>query len=271
MKGFTGLKEFELLKWSIQHDTGELDTDSSQMAKQYLMENVIDPLAEQRSLRLYDGTVIDEAWIEAQYPDMEPELRDRLLMAELVYHYARDYVLSPHPETAAMRTDPKGYMIDTLEGSTALPYMLKFPCESIYTKQGICWNQGITLATLYKLAGFDVALYLVPAQPPWEWGFYHACVLLRDEGWGLGTRHYEVDSMGNPMEGSWLLQDSMMMDPGFIARNPMMQKQAEQGKIKSLEFTEESAYTLPRGMHSIIAAGCGIIPLIDPIFIGSLD
>jgi hypothetical protein len=232
------------------------------MAAEYLKENVVDPLLEEGSLELYDGTIWDISAIREQYGDMEPERLHRLLNATLLYYYVRDYVLFATP------TGEGG--IEGVLGSVSLPYILEYPCESIATKRAICWNQGITLATLYRLAGFDVALYLTPAAPfpsPMScfifdpFGFYHAMPLLKDEGWGIGRWSFPTDSMDNPMEGDWILQDPMY-DPAYFSGNPLAGM-----ALHPLEFDEDSPYVVQPGIGTV-AQICGMIPFFQYKFIG---
>ena len=257
-------KQLDFLMEAIYHDSGTLDTPTSAMAAEYLRENVVDPLLEQGSLELYDGTIWDISAVRKQYGDMEPEKLQRLLDATLLYYYARDYVLFATPSGEGG--------IGGILGSMSLPYILAYPCESVVTGRGICWNQGITLATLYRLAGFEVALYLTPAAPfpnPMSCfifdpiGFYHAMPLLKDEGWGIGRWSFPADSMGNPMEGDWILQDPMY-DPAYFSGNPLAGT-----ALHPLEFDDDSPYVIQPGLGSI-AQICGKIPFFQYKFITTI-
>jgi hypothetical protein len=130
-------------------------------------------------------------------------------------------------------------------------------------QKGICWNQNIVLATLYEMMGYDVALYLVPAAPYYFTGSYHAVILLKDEGWGIGDREYDRDSMGNDIHGRYIVLDPMY-DASFMEGKPPSKELGSMG----LEFGQPSPYlTAPLGIFSKI---CNYIPGIQAIFIGKI-
>jgi hypothetical protein len=132
-------------------------------------------------------------------------------------------------------------------------------------QKGICWNQNIALATLYEMMGYDVALYLVPASPmpPYPTGAYHAVILLKDEGWGIGDWESARDSMGNDIPGRYIVLDPMY-DASFMEGKPPSEALGSMG----LEFGQPSPYlTAPLGIFSKIF---NYIPGIQAIFIGKI-
>ena len=254
---FSPYKEFEWLKFAILHDAGKSGTEDSKMAGEYLSTEVINPILKYRALRLEDGSVLTYNDIAKKYAskNLDRESLDRLVTAELLYYYSRDYIVFPNPNK-----NP-----DDMMASMALPHVLAFPCETVSMQKGICWNQNIALATLYEMMGYDVALYLVPASPmpPYPTGAYHAVILLKDEGWGIGDWESARDSMGNDIPGRYIVLDPMY-DASFMEGKPPSEALGSMG----LEFGQPSPYlTAPLGIFSKIF---NYIPGIQAIFIGKI-
>jgi len=212
----------------VLHDLGAQPMDSSKMARDYLVK-VIEPLKENKSIQLQDGTTI-------RFDQL-----DRLALAELIYYYVRDGILYPHPENAAgvggaLRSLPwLGLFV------ASLPWLVKFPVETVATGYGECFDQALLLATLLKIEGYDVAVgfftpFAKPLDDRWAWWGYHCYVLVRDEGWGIGHWSPEKDVFGNPMPGKWII-----LDPINSPRHaPHMQMI---GGGKPLSFGEDPPWT----------------------------
>ena len=261
---FSPYKEFEWLKFAIYHDSGSYNTDTSRMAEEYLKDNVIDPILKYKALKLEDGSILTYYDIAAKHKDkdLDEESLDRLVTAEMLYYYCRDYIHFPNPNA-----NPDDQM-----ASMALPHVLAFPCETVSMQKGICWNQGIALATLYKMMGYDVALYLMPASPlpPYPIGGYHAVVLLKDEGWGIGTMQLEKDNLGNDISGTYIQLDPMY-DLSYImnSTNPAaIESRKETIGELGLEFGQPSPYLeQPLVLFSQL---CNYVPGIQTMFIGDI-
>lgn len=278
---FSPYGEFQWLKFAIEHDAGLLDTETSKMAADYLRENVLDPIMEHKAIKMQNGHIVTEEEIKAKYSDLNlsEEEMDRLVLAELLYLYVREYVywdgnrainnerylesLSRLP----IDIDPN---LTPMCASNGLPQVLSFPAETISMQQGICWQQGATLAALYKMTGFDTALYLVPAMYI-PFGGFHAVPLLKDE-WGFDAPKMvlEQDSMGNPLGGEYLMLDPMYGLDFATARGESATDETLEG-VDSLNlvcgFLEPSPYTT--GMmpiHNITNR----IPLVTSKFVGKV-
>ncbi|BDC36275.1 MAG: hypothetical protein EF806_02045 [Candidatus Methanoliparum thermophilum] len=260
---FSPYKEFEWLKFAIYHDSGSYNTETSKMAQQYLMHNVIDPILKYKALKLEDGSILTYEDIIDKHKDknLDKESLDRLVTAEMLYYYCRDYIYFPNPGE-----NPEDQM-----AAMALPHVLASPCETISMQKGICWNQGIALATLYKMMGYDVALYLMPASPlpPYPIGGYHAVVLLKDEGWGIGTMQLEEDYLGNDISGTYIQLDPMY-DLSYIMNGSpeVIESRKETIGELGLEFGDPSPYLeQPLLLFSQLF---DYIPGIQTMFIGGL-
>ena len=252
---FSPYKEFEWLKFSIFHDAGKSGTEDSKMAGEYLRNEVINPILKYKALKLEDGSILVYDDIARKYAskNLDRESLDRLVTAELLYYYSRDYIVFPNPNK-----NP-----DDKWAALAIPHVLAFPCETVSMQKGICWNQNIALAALYEMMGYDVALYLVPAAPYHFMGGYHAVILLKDEGWGIGDREYDRDSLGNDIHERYIVLDPMY-DASFMEGKPPSEALGSMG----LEFGQPSPYlTAPLGTLSEI---CNYIPFIQTIFIGKI-
>ncbi|VUT24234.1 MAG: hypothetical protein MASP_00409 [Candidatus Methanolliviera sp. GoM_asphalt] len=252
---FSPYREFEWLKFAILHDAGKSGTEDSRMAKEYLRNEVINPILEYRALKLEDGSILAYDDIAKKYANknLDRESLDRLVTAELLYYYSRDYIVFPNPNK-----NPDDKM-----ASMALPHVLAFPCETVSMQKGICWNQNIALAALYEMMGYDVALYLVPAAPYYFTGGYHAVILLKDEGWGIGDWKLERDNMGNDISGRYIVLDPMY-DASFMEGKPPSEALGSMG----LEFDQPSPYTT--GPLGILSKIFNYIPGIQAIFIGKI-
>jgi hypothetical protein len=221
---------FLIFKQMILHDIGVENTPTSNMARDYLMENAILPLKERKSITLQGGSVI------------KFEELDRLALAQLIYYFCRDHILFPHPEEYS----GMGHILASLPFVgplyMALPYIIKYPCEAVSTEHGECGDQAPALAALLKLEGYDVALGFFPSMGRRLNGFmpffgYHHYVLLRDEGWGIGKWHPKEDMFGNPMPGDWIV-----LDPICSPRHaPYMKMVGE--PHKALKFGEQDGWT----------------------------
>jgi len=257
---FSPYKEFEWLKFAIYHDSGSYDTETSKMAEEYLKENVINPILKHKALKLEDGSILTYDDIVAKHRDknLDRESLDRLVTAEMLYYYCRDYIYFPNPNA-----NPDDQM-----AAMGLPHVLAFPCETISMQKGICWNQGIALATLYKMMGYDVSLYLMPAAPYLQTGGYHAVVLLKDEGWDIGTMQLEKDSLGNDISGIYIQLDPMY-DLSYIMNSSdpaaIESRKAMIGEL-GLEFGKPSPY-LEQPLV-LISQLFNYVPGIQTMFIG---
>jgi len=303
---FSPYDEFQWLKFAIEHDAGLLGTETSKMAAEYLEENVIEPIKKYKAVKMMNGHIVTEDEIKSKYTylNLSEEEMDRLVLAELLFLYVREYVYFPQDPAIAQNNEryiesikrsplPDNPQLISFYAAMGLPQVLSFPAETISMQQGICWQQTIALAVLYKMTGYDFALYLVPAapfnplvclwvlQPPWILGGYHGIVLLKDE-WGLEAPHMslEKDSMGNELGGEYL-----MVDPMYDYERSMAQAQtygalagmAQSQSAETLEemdalsgvygFLEPSPYlTQMMMMHTIV----DILPLINTKFIGKM-
>jgi hypothetical protein len=198
--------EFSFYRKAILHDAGLLDSETSNMAKEYLMQNVIRPLTERKSVTLQDGRVV--AFEEL----------DRLALAQLIYYFCRDQILFFGEESEVLT---QGLSIPGSEEITPgspldmVPAFLdvRYPCETVAIQHGLCADEAVILAALLKLCGFEVAVGYYPQSMPcgmftlyWP-GAYHHWVFLKDEGWGIGQWKPAQDVLGNPMDGNWILLD----------------------------------------------------------------
>ena len=293
---FSPYREFQWLKFAIEHDAGELDTETSKLAGEYLRENVIDPIMTYKAVKMQNGHIATAEEIESKYfsLNLSREELDRLVLAELLFLYVREYVYFPpnkapgnnrYEESVSRSPLPAKEQIISFYASIGLPQVNSFPAETISMQQGICWQQAIALATLYKIEGYDLALYLIPASPtlpPYPIGGYHGVVLLRDE-WGVNATHIELktDSMGGELEGTYL-----MLDPMYDYMRAQEQAQSLMGalagmkrnqSINSLEemdalqavcgFLEQSPY-MTQIMPMITMMD--LIPFVKAKFIGKL-
>lgn len=293
---FSPYDEFQWLKFAIDHDAGLLNTTTSEMAADYLRENVIDPVMKYKAVRMQNGHVVTADEIKAKYANMNltEEKMDRLVLAELLFLYVRDYVYFP-PGKAPGNDRYTEYAAGSrlpMMAAMGLPYVLEFPTEAVSTQQAICWQQATALATLYKMTGYDFALYLVPAapcnpiaclwimQPPYPLGGYHGIVMLKDE-WGLKAPHMtlEKDSMGNPLGGEYLMLDPMYDYTRATKGNPMasLAGALQNQNVETLEqmdalpgvygFLEPSPYvTQMMMMHTI----SNIRPIVMTKFVGKV-
>jgi hypothetical protein len=221
---------FSVEKNMILHDIGRGGESTSKMAEEYLLHNVIQPLREKRLLHLQDGKVI-------RFDDLS-----RLAQAQLIYYFVRDYILYPHPEDfQGLERELKSlpYVGAALAG---LPFVFKYPCETIASQHGVCIDQAATLAALLKLCKYDVALgFFAPLGKELDDHLfflgYHNYVLLKDEGWGVGKWGLMEDGLGNPMGGKWVI-----LDPIHSPRHaPHMEIVG--GPHKALEFGEDPGWT----------------------------
>jgi hypothetical protein len=239
---------------------------------------------------------VTEEEIKAKYSNLNltKEKMDRLVLAELLFLYVREYVYFP-PGKAPGNDRYAEYAERSrlpVMANMGLPYVLEFPTEAVSTQQAICWQQATALATLYKMTGYDFALYLVPAAPfnplscilpipfcllfpMWVLGGYHGIVLLKDE-WGLDAPHMtlEQDSMGNPLGGEYLMLDPMY---DYIRATTQFGGLTANSNVETLEqmdalpgvygFLEPSPYvTQMMPMHTI----SNILPFISTKFIGKV-
>jgi hypothetical protein len=295
---FSPYDEFQWLKFAIEHDAGLLNTTTSEMAADYLRENVIDPIMRYKAVKMQNGHIVTEAEIKAKYANMglSEEQMDRLVIAELLYLYVREYVYwngskavnnQRYLESLSRSPLPNNPMLASTYASLGLPQVLSFPTEAISVQQGICWQQGTALAALYKMAGYDFALYLVPAAPcnplsiiPCLWllgmfsypiGGYHAIVMLKDE-WGLNAPHMtlEKDSMGNTLGGEYLMLDPMYgLDYAESKREIPVNETLEGADALNFvySFLEPSPYvTTMMPMQTMI----DILPFINTKFVGKV-
>jgi len=230
--GFAGGPQdiFSVEKNMILHDIGRRNESTSELAKEYLLGNVIQPLREAKSLRLQDGKVI-------QFDELS-----RLAQAQLIYYFVRDYILYPHPEEfkgleRTLKSLP--YVGVALR---SLPFVFKYPCETVSSHHGLCNDQAMTLAALLKLCGYDVAIgFFIPMGRELNGRLiflgYHNYVLLKDEGWGVGRWELGEDGSGNVMSGKWII-----LDPIHSPRHaPYMEMVG--GPHKALEFGEDPGWT----------------------------
>ena len=201
---YTPAKQYKLMNEMINHD---LEGD----ARQFLIDEVINPLKETKKIELQDGRIVDFSGNE--------KLTDRQI-AELLYYYVRDHVYFPHVDEAP--TIVKAFGVIPLMGGfiarlyAIFPRIETFPCETVELGYGECMGKTMLLATLLKIEGFDVALGYFPmmAAPAgnvmlyWP-GLFHSYVLLRDPGWGIGRQYFVHDIFGNPMDGNWIVLDSI--------------------------------------------------------------
>ena len=297
---FSPYDEFQWLKFAIDHDAGLLDTETSEMAADYLRENVIDPIMKYKAVKMQNGHIVTEDEIKAKYANMNltEEKMDRLVLAELLFLYVRDYVYFPPgkaPDNDRYAEYAAGSRLPVM-AAMGLPYVLEFPTEAVSTQQAICWQQATALATLYKMTGYDFALYLVPAAPfnpltlipccwllgmfPYPLGAYHGVVMLKDE-WGLDAPHMtlEKDSMGNPLGGEYLMLDPMYDYIRATQGTPMasLAGAGQNQNVETLEqmdaltgvygFLEPSPYVTQMMIwHTII----DILPLINTKFVGKV-
>jgi hypothetical protein len=201
-------KCFYYYEKTIRHDIGAENTPTSNMARDYLMENVILPLKERKSVTLQNGSIIGF------------EELDRLALAQLIYYFSRDHILFFGEELEGGEELPpigdKGDILTSMR--QILPRIsIRFPCEMLAMRHAFC-DKAVLLATLLKLAGYEVALGFfpstsvpIPPQAPksllyWP-GAYHNYVFLKDEGWGIGHWKLDQDTLGNRMGGDWILLD----------------------------------------------------------------
>jgi hypothetical protein len=216
----------------ILHDIGGENSRTSEIAKQYLLENVIGPLQEEKEVGLQDGRTL---WFEKL---------DRLSQAQLLYYYVRDHIFFPEEAKGGLSKIPLIGKIPMSAVTSAAAY----PCEVVARQEGECMGKTMTLAALLKLCGYDVALGFFPAFVlrggiafiPGGTIVYHNYVFLRDEGWGIGKWELEKDFQGKKMEGDWILLDSIC-SPRHVPRMEMVGA----GKPKVLEFGDDPAWTEP--------------------------
>jgi len=288
---FSPYDEFQWLKFAIEHDAGLLGTKTSKMAAGYLRENVLDPIMEHKAITMMNGHIVTEDEIKAKYSNLNlsEEKMDRLVLAELLFLYVREYVYFPPgkaPDNNRYTEYAAGSRLPVM-AAMGLPYVLEFPTEAVSTQQAICWQQATALATLYKMTGYDFALYLVPAapfnplvcmwivSPPYPLGAYHGIVMLKDE-WGLDAPHMtlEKDSMGNPLGGEYLMLDPMYdyiratTQFGGLTANTNVETLEQMDALSGVYgFLEPSPYvTQMMIMHTII----DILPLINTKFVGKV-
>jgi hypothetical protein len=307
---FSPYDEFQWLKFAIEHDAGLLGTETSKMAGEYLEENVIEPIKKDKAIKMMNGHIVTGEEIKSKYAylNLNEEEMDRLVLAELLFLYVREYVYFPpgkapgnnrYEESVSRSILPANEQLISFYAGMGLPQVLSFPAEAISMQQGICWQQATALAALYKMTGYDFALYLVPAAPfnpisaicpipgcllfpIWVLGGYHGIVMLKDE-WGLDAPHMslEEDSMGNELGGEYL-----MLDPMYDYIRARGQAQGALGalagtaqnlNVETLEemdalpgvygFLEPSPYlTQMMMMHTIV----NIRPLINTKFVGKV-
>ncbi len=304
---FSPYKEFEWLKFSINHDAGKFDTPSSQLAKKYLMDNVINPILRYKAIQLQTGDVITAEDLEVKYArlNLDREKLDRLVIAELLFLYVREYVYFPPVDIENKRYE-ESYVYaspycNNLANSMSMggagggkqmllamggfPHVIPFPAEEISMQLGICWQQTTALAALYEIMDYDLAMYLVPAAPccsPMQCfmghpaGEYHAILLLRDEGWGIATFQPGKDALGNRLDGEYLMLDPMYdWTRASSQQLAMMQMQMsgtpQGGDLDALPgvygFLEPSPYTSTM-MPLMICMDC--IPCVQARFIGKI-
>jgi hypothetical protein len=239
----TGGECFYYYKKTIFHDIGLEDTPTSKMARDYLMENVILPLKERKSVTLQDGSII-------RFEEL-----DRLALAQLIYYFCRDHILFFGEELeGGEELPPIGGMGDVLASlEPLLPRIrIRFPCEILAMRHAFC-DKAVLLAALLKLAGYEVALGFIPqgiALPPQEpkslfyWpGANHNYVFLKDEGWDIGQWKLEQDIVGNKMGGEWILLDCIHSPRHFPQ--------------ETLAFGED-----PTSWTSLVQDGVRFIPLV---------
>jgi hypothetical protein len=241
--------EFSFYKRAILHDAGLLDNKTSQIAKEYLMQNVIQPLTERKSVTLQDGSVV--AFEEL----------DRLALAQLIYYFCRDQILFFGEES---EISMQGLSIPGSEevapGSQldmiAAFMNVRYPCETVAIQHGLCADEAVILATLLKLCGFEVAVGYYPQSMPcgtftlyWP-GAYHHWVFLKDEGWGIGHWNPTQDALGNPMDGDWILLDCIHSPAHF--------------PIETLEFGEDPLSWTTR-TNTTFCSCCFCLPWVNSI------
>ena len=235
---------FSVEKNMILHDIGEGEESTSKLAKKYLLDNVIQPLRERKSFRLQDGKVI-------QFDELS-----RLAQAQLIYYFVRDYILYPHLEEfkgleRTLKSLP--YVGIALR---SLPFVLKYPCETVSSRHGLCNDQAMLLAALLSLCGYDVALgFFIPLGRELDGRLvflgYHNYVLLKDEGWGVGRWELSEDGSGNAMGEKWII-----LDPIHSPRHaPYMEMVG--GPHKALEFGKDPGWTKFTGSKFVNLNPCG--------------
>ena len=83
---------------------------------------------------------------------------------------------------------------------------LRFPIETLLNRQGDCEDFAMALVALYKLAGYEVALFLFYDDSK---AFYHVCCAVRAEKW-LSERELWVLTGYQRMGYVWKI-----LDPAF--------------------------------------------------------
>ena len=217
----------------IFHDIGGEDSETSDMARQYLLDYVIQPLTDEKKIELQDGRVL-----------IFTEL-DRLSQAQLLYYYVRDHVIFPKEAKGGLSRIPViGEIIPKVTSAAA------YPCEVVARQEGECMGKTMVLAALFKLCGYDdVAVGFHPAfvlrSPPIPGVprliiIYHNYLFLKDEGWGIGRWKLGEDFLGEKMEGDWILLDSIC-SPEHVPDMKMVGPK----EPKVLEFGDDPVWAEP--------------------------
>jgi hypothetical protein len=167
---------------------------STKLASNYLKRNVLERL-------------------KSAYP-REFEDRDRLL--ELLFYYVRDEIRMAGPEDIP----EEERLLANAPGVGGTLYIskervLQFPAETVALEvTGVCYDKCMLLGALLKLSGYEVAYGYYPAAVfnfgpiKREFGGYHSYVLVKSDR-GDWTIEGEKDIYGNPMDGKWMVLDTL--------------------------------------------------------------
>jgi len=167
---------------------------STQIAADYLRRNVLGPL-------------------KSTDPN-ESEDRDELL--KLLFYYVRDDIRMAGPEDIP----EEERLLANAPGVGGTLYIskvriLQFPTETAALGMAsVCYDKCMLLGALLKLSGYEVAYGYYPAAVlnlgpiKREFGGYHSYVLVKsDRGDWIIERG--TDMNGNPMEGRWMVLDTL--------------------------------------------------------------
>ena len=256
---------FDYAEKLVDHGLGRGGKHSEE-ARNYLYQEILIPLA--------DAVNVD---LNSKSDD------DRLILAKAIYYWVRDCIKFTDFETGKMikaliltlpglpcsatlffpSVDiPWLSWLTSVEVEAAdlfpVPFAIKSAVETASYGHATCQGQTILLATLLKLAGFEVSIgfisyQLLYARLPWlvnaldalcprgnfadflnAPSFGHMCIMMKDPGWGIGKWHagnhfgVRTDSQGNLIEGYMPSRDIhgreingrwILLDPVYSASN----------------------------------------------------
>lgn len=193
-----------------------------QIAKEYLMRNVIDPLMKNMSITLETGEVIS-------FENYSEEA-----MTELLFYYVRDHIGMMGPEDVPEEDRWQAQMPGVGRFVVSREKVVQFPAETVSIgKGGVCYDKALLLGTLLKVMGYDVAygyyvsmaLVVGPLKLRLPGG-YHSYVLVKSDR-GEWTVKGEKDMNGNDMSGRWMVLDPLY-SPSYA---PQMQMVGEHRAI----------------------------------------